>query len=132
MAHVAAGGRYITSGANFSYKRGPDGQRYAVAGEVGIDTSPIPGDPEATLRKMRQVKAAALAPANPSSQDLRVASKATSSASKALADLMIQKAKNQADSDEATAFGDIKKAAGSYERVGNLPEDDTSSFRVAV
>jgi hypothetical protein len=61
-----------------------------------------------------------------------VASKATSSASKALSDLMIQQAKDRAAADEATAFSDLKKAAGSYERVGNLPEGDPSSFRVAV
>jgi hypothetical protein len=31
MAHVAAGGRYITSGASFNYKQGPDGKNYAVS-----------------------------------------------------------------------------------------------------
>jgi hypothetical protein len=32
-----------TRGApTYSFKRGPDGQRYAVSGEVGIDTSPRP------------------------------------------------------------------------------------------
>jgi len=51
MAHIAAGGRYITSGANFTYKRGPDGRNYAVGGEVSIDTSPVPGDPQATIQK---------------------------------------------------------------------------------
>ena len=66
MAHIAAGGRYITSGANFTYKRGPDGQNYAVGGEVSIDTSPVPGDPQATIDKMRQIRSAALAPATPS------------------------------------------------------------------
>ena len=132
MAHIATGGRYITSGANFTYKRGPDGKNYAVGGEVSIDTSPVPGDPQATLQKMRQVKNAALAPANPSSQDLRVASKATSNASKALSDLMISQIKERTESNGNKAFGGLKKAADSYERVNNLPEDDTSSFRIAV
>jgi len=132
MAHIAAGGRYITSGANFSYKRGPDGKNYAVGGEVSIDTSPVPGDPQATVQKMRQIKSAALAPANPSSQDLRVASKATQTASKALSDLMILQAKEQANSNEKKAFGNIKEAASSYEKVNNLPENDTSSFQIAV
>ena len=59
MAHITAGGRYITSGANFTYKRGPDGRSYAVGGEISIDTAPIPGDPQATIQKMRQVKSAA-------------------------------------------------------------------------
>ncbi|MEM6357195.1 MAG: putative metalloprotease CJM1_0395 family protein, partial [Pseudomonadota bacterium] len=42
-------------------------------GSVSIDVSPVPGDPEATIAKMQQVKAAALAPAEPSSADRRVA-----------------------------------------------------------
>lgn len=132
MAHIAAGGRYITSGANFTYKRGPDGKNYAVGGEVSIDTSPVPGDPEATIRKMRQVKTAALAPANPSSQDLKVASKATSTASKALSDLMVLQAKEQANTNKNKAFKNLKSAADSYERVSHLPEEDTPSFQIAV
>jgi len=132
MAHIAAGGRYITSGATFTFKRGPDGKNYAVGGEVGIDTSPVPGDPQATLQKMRQIKSAALAPANPSSQDLKVASKATSNVSKALSDLMMEQAKKQASSNTTRAFGNIQKAAESYEKVSKLPENETSSFQVAV
>lgn len=132
MAHIAAGGRYITSGANFTYKRGPDGKNYAVGGEVSIDTSPVPGDPKATLQKMRQVKSAALAPANPSSQDVKVASKATQTASKALSDLMILQAKDQAETNENKAFTGLKEASDSYEKVNNLPENEPSSFKIAV
>ena len=132
MAHITAGGRYITSGANFTYKRGPDGKNYAVGGEVSIDTSPVPGDPQATLQKMRQVKSAALAPVNPSSQDIKVASKATQTASKALSDLMILQAKNQAASNENKAFGGLQEASDSYEKVNNLPENEPSSFKIAV
>ena len=132
MAHIAVGGRYITSGANFTYKRGPDGRNYVVGGEVSIDTAPIPGDPQATIQKMRQVKSAALAPADPSPQDIKVASKATQTASKALSDLMILQAKERVDSNETKAFGGLKKAADSYEKVNNLPEGDTSSFQIAV
>ncbi len=132
MAHIAAGGQYITSGANFTYKRGPDGRNYAVGGEVSIDTSAVPGDPKATLQKMRKVKSAALAPANPSSQDLKVASIATQEASKALSDLMILQAKDQAASNESKAFGGLKEASNSYEKVSNLPEDESSSFKIAV
>ncbi len=132
MAHVAAGGRFITSGANFSYKRGPDGKNYAVAGEVGIDTSPVPGDPAATVQKMRQIKNSALAPTNPSSQDLKVASKASSIATKAISELMILTTKEQAQSNEKTVFGDQKTASDSYERVSNMPESEPSTFQIAV
>ncbi|RMH09679.1 MAG: catalase [Nitrospirae bacterium] len=76
-AHLAAAGSVATGGAQFTFQRGPDGQLYAVGGEVHIDTSPVPGDPEATIRKARTIRAAALAPANPSAQDRAVAAQAS-------------------------------------------------------
>jgi hypothetical protein len=76
QAHVAAGGRYVRSGAQFEYQTGPDGEKYAVGGEVSIDVSKEPGDPRATITKMQTVIRAALAPAEPSAQDRAVAAKA--------------------------------------------------------
>lgn len=105
MAHIAAGGELITSGATFSYQQGPDGKNYAVGGEVSIDTSAEPGDPEATLIKMRRVRAAALAPADPSSQDLKVASNAASQAAKAMAEITQLYAEEQATQMEDTVSG---------------------------
>jgi hypothetical protein len=75
QAHAAVGGSYAGA-PSYTYVRGPDGQRYAVAGEVSIDTSAVAGDPQATLSKMEIVVRAALAPAEPSAQDLRVAAQA--------------------------------------------------------
>lgn len=72
QAHLSASGGYATSGASYTYQVGPDGRRYAVGGEVGIDTSPVEGDPAATIQKARIIQRAALAPSDPSSQDLRV------------------------------------------------------------
>ena len=83
QAHVAAAGPYALSGPTYEYHQGPDGNRYAVGGEVQIDTSPVEGDPEATIEKARVVRAAALAPANPSVQDHAVAAAATQMESKA-------------------------------------------------
>ena len=77
QAHLSAAGPYSTGGMSFSYQTGPDGKRYAIGGEVGIDISPVANDPEATLRKAQVVQAAALAPAEPSTQDMRVASQAS-------------------------------------------------------
>lgn len=74
-AHAAVGGQYAGS-ASFQYKRGPDGRNYAVGGEVGISTGAVSGDPRATLEKARTIRAAALAPAEPSAQDRRVAAEA--------------------------------------------------------
>lgn len=88
-AHSSVGGQYSGS-PNYSYKTGPDGVKYAVSGEVSIDTSRVPGDPQATLQKAQQIKAAALAPAEPSGQDRRVAAKAEQMAAQARADIMQQ------------------------------------------
>lgn len=90
MAHLSAAGGLATGGASFQYQQGPDGVRYAVGGEVGIDTSPVPGDPAATLNKAEQIRRAALAPANPSPQDQRVAAKAAAMAARARAELVEQ------------------------------------------
>ncbi len=76
-AHQAAGGSYVRGGPSYETKTGPDGKSYAVGGEVQIDTSPVAGNPAATIQKMQQVRRAALAPADPSSADRRVAAAAT-------------------------------------------------------
>lgn len=87
QAHSAVGGQYAGS-ANYTYQRGPDGVSYAVGGEVPIDVSPVNGDPRATLEKMKTVQRAALAPAEPSSQDRRVAAMAAQQASQARAEIV--------------------------------------------
>ncbi|MBE2213719.1 MAG: hypothetical protein IAE82_07600 [Opitutaceae bacterium] len=75
-AHMAAGGSHVRGGASYSYQQGPDGKQYANGGEVGIDVSSVPNNPQATIQKMQQVRAAALAPADPSGADHAVAAKA--------------------------------------------------------
>ncbi len=75
QAHKAAGGAHA-GGISLTTTTGPDGQEYATGGSVSIDASPVPGDPAATIAKMQQVRRAALAPANPSSADRRVATQA--------------------------------------------------------
>lgn len=90
QSHLAAGGQYVKGGPTYSYQSGPDGHRYAVGGEVQIDKSPVPGDPEATIRKMQTIKMAALAPATPSAQDYSVAAAAANAAAKAALEKMKQ------------------------------------------
>jgi hypothetical protein len=82
-AHAAAGGQYVRGGATFQYQKGPDGKMYAVGGEVSIDSSPVKGDPRATIAKMQTVQRAALAPADPSGQDRAVAAAAAAAAAQA-------------------------------------------------
>lgn len=89
QAHAAAAGQYGSS-PTYSFVRGPDGVSYAVGGSVEVDTSPIPGDPEATLRKAQQLRRAANAPAEPSAQDGRVAAQAAQMELEARAELRAQ------------------------------------------
>jgi hypothetical protein len=87
QAHVMAGGSLVRGGPQFQYRTGPDGQQYAIGGEVSIDTSPVSGDPRATIRKAQQVHRAALAPAQPSGQDQAVAAQASTMEMNALSEL---------------------------------------------
>lgn len=75
QAHLSAAGQFARGGASFTYQRGPDGVSYAVGGEVGIDVGKE-ATPEATIAKMRIIKRAALAPADPSAADRSIAAQA--------------------------------------------------------
>ncbi|MEM9101611.1 MAG: putative metalloprotease CJM1_0395 family protein [Pseudomonadota bacterium] len=86
QAHANVGGS-LAGAPSYSYTRGPDGVLYATSGEVPIDLSTEPGDPEATIAKMEQVIRAALAPAEPSGQDRRVAAQAAAIAADARSEL---------------------------------------------
>lgn len=86
LAHLTAAGSLATSGASFTYQRGPDGASYAIGGEVQIDTS-SGSNPEETIRKAQIIRAAAQAPAEPSGQDRSVAAKASQMEAKARAEL---------------------------------------------
>ncbi|ABC32034.1 conserved hypothetical protein [Hahella chejuensis KCTC 2396] len=96
QAHVSVGGLYAGA-PQYSYSRGPDGRSYAVGGEVPIDVSLVPGNPEATIRKMEQVRRAALAPAEPSTQDRSVAARATQAILQARSELVQQQADERAE-----------------------------------
>jgi hypothetical protein len=93
-AHAAAGGQYAGS-PRYDFQTGPDGRRYAVGGTVSIDVSAVPGEPEKTIEKMRIVRAAALAPAEPSGQDRRVAAEASKTEAAARSELAEQKTAEQ-------------------------------------
>lgn len=86
QAHAAVGGQYAGS-PSYEYQRGPDGTNYAVGGEVQIDVAEIEGDPQATIEKMQTVRAAALAPAEPSGADRSIAADATQKLAAAQAEL---------------------------------------------
>ena len=86
QAHVAAAGSAAAGGATFTYEQGPDGKRYATGGEVKIRIA-SGRTPEETIRNAMQAEKAALAPASPSPQDLRVAASARQMQMQARAEL---------------------------------------------
>lgn len=94
QAHISAGGGLITSGASYTYQAGPDNKRYAIGGEVGIDTSPG-RTPEETLDRAARIRAAALAPADPSAQDRQVAAVADRMAMEARMELNVARSESQ-------------------------------------
>lgn len=104
-AHMAAGGG-LTSPASYTYERGPDNKMYAVAGEVGISTGEG-NTPQESLNKAQTIRRAALAPADPSPQDLKVAAQAASMEMSARAEIlqekMAQNSQNTNNSNETRA-----------------------------
>ncbi|MFN6969411.1 MAG: putative metalloprotease CJM1_0395 family protein [Rheinheimera sp.] len=124
-AHAAVGGQ-LASAPSYSFEVGPDGQQYAVAGEVQIDLSPVPGDPQATIIKMQQVKAAALAPAEPSAADRQVAAEAARRITAAQAELAKEYVKVN---EPPAADGDYDALAAFTEMTGRLDLDDGAAER---
>jgi SprA family protein len=102
-AHLAAGAGIVKGGATFSFQRGPDGVQYAIGGEVQIDASKVAGDPQATAQKADRIRAAALAPVQPSSTDQAVAARAAQMAVEARAEISQQR---NAELDKSTENND--------------------------
>lgn len=132
-AHAAAGGG-IAGQPNYQYATGPDGNQYAVAGEVRINTTPVRGNPEATIRKLEQVKRAALAPREPSGQDRRVAASADAGIAAARQEVAAQKREEAQNSVDRRAEGETLAADRSSRNVtGNEPVfDPEERFRNEV
>jgi hypothetical protein len=98
-------GGQFAGAPQLAFERGPNGVQYAVSGEVSISTSEITGDPAATLAKLETVIRAALAPAEPSSQDIRVAASAAAA---------LQRLRSSLNA-EATATSTVEKDKSSGE-----------------
>ena len=113
-AHKAVGGQYA-GGISYEKASGPDGKQYIVGGSVPIDVS-AEGSPEKTVAKMKIVRRAALAPANPSDADRAVAATAASQEAAALKQMSAEKMQNNQDS--------MKKSADAIEK--NRPAEKIS------
>lgn len=127
QAHIAAGGRYVLGGASFEYATGPDGGRYAVGGEVSIDLSEA-SDHHATIEKARAVRRAALAPAEPSAQDRRVAAQAMAMEASAREEISREiRQSDKAESDENVKAAPSTPAAPRPQPNAPLPENKEGS-----
>lgn len=115
-AHIAAAGGLAQGGAKFTYQRGPDGQLYAIGGSVSIDIRPVSGDPEATMEKARVIRSAALAPAEPSSQDQAVAAAAAQ---------MEQKARQEISQQQNSETTEGKGSSSEKNKVGSRKQEIT-------
>jgi len=144
-AHQAVGGQNAGS-ISYVYERGPDGAQYAVGGEVSISTSPVGGDPQATIDKMRVVRAAALAPAEPSPQDRAVAAEAMQLMLQAQAELSSElgrtdeSGQSEVSEDQAGDESSAKQsqeATNAYQVISGVGSNDvsanpSSSFRATA
>ena len=133
LAHAAVGGSYAGA-PSYEYQTGPDGKKYAVGGEVSIDVSKG-ATPQETIEKMQTVKAAALAPAEPSSQDRKVAAEASQNIAEARVELVRESEQKRQDAAESvkSSFdqavdGDTTSSTGSQSGTENNSSDSSQSY----
>jgi hypothetical protein len=119
QAHLAASGGLATTGASYTYQKGPDGVRYAVGGEVSIDVSPG-RTPQDTIARAITIRAAALAPADPSGPDRAVAAQASQMEQKARSALSTQQQTKQQEQ--------VGKVAAAYAAVSG--SDNGNATRI--
>jgi hypothetical protein len=102
----------MAGAASYTYETGPDGKRYAVGGEVPI-RAPKASTPQQAIRIAQTIRAAALAPSDPSSQDLAVAASATAMEASARSQVASAKGSSQASPGQpgASSGSDLKTSA---------------------
>ena len=118
QAHISVGADLVLGGPTFSYQTGPDNRRYAVSGEVSIDTSPA-RTPEETIPKAQHIRATALAPADPSPQDHSVAAQASQMEQQARQELAIQQQADAADGNSTEFYRGVARNSSEPIQVGS-------------
>lgn len=101
-AHKAAGAG-VTGAVTYTHTTGPDDQRYINGGEVAIQIPAATDDPDETIALLEKVRQAALAPAEPSPQDLRVAASASAQIQQVRADKLGEQVE-QEETEEVAPF----------------------------
>lgn len=125
QAHQSAGGQY-TGATSFTFEQGPDGRRYAVAGEVSLENSRVFDNPEATLQKAEQIRRAALAPEDPSAQDLRVAAQAVQIALEARSDIREEAVQvSEKEAEDRAEQASLKEQGDSLSESSSVTDDNS-------
>ena len=114
QAHQRAGAG-IAGQPVYTYEAGPDGKQYAVGGSVSVDMSEG-ATPEATITKAGQIRRTALAPKDPSQQDMKIAQEASQMELEARSELM----------------ADAQKVSKAYASVQNISASKTPSSAQGV
>ena len=123
-AHQAVGGQYAGA-ISYVFQRGPDGAQYAVGGEVSIDVAPVEGGPQATIEKMRVVRAAAMAPAEPSAQDRSVAAQAM----QIMLQAQVEMSREMSEDGGDERPGLSRQASETYQAVSRISEPELGANR---
>jgi hypothetical protein len=131
-AHQAAAGG-LGGAASFSYETGPDGKRYAVGGEVPVALR-SGRTPQETIANAQTVRSAALAPADPSPQDLAVAAQASQMEAQARQEITQNGGAGKPDTTTGGAPARTRRSTGSDRQVGasqkGQPRSVTASERL--
>ena len=131
LAHASTGGS-ATGSPSYSFEVGPDGKKYAVSGEVSVDLSTIPGDPQATISKMQKVHAAALAPASPSSQDTQVAASAAQKILAAQSELLAMKKDKSSEANTSSSQAVSARSTFHNDNHRDSHSDSSDAFDVLI
>ncbi|MCU7932146.1 MAG: hypothetical protein KZQ90_15190 [Candidatus Thiodiazotropha sp. (ex Codakia rugifera)] len=125
-AHRAAAGG-LASGGSYTYQTGPDGRNYAVGGEVSISASST-GTPREKLQQAETIRRAALAPADPSSQDRQVAAQAAATAAQARIEISAAKHQEQTEQRKETAGQENRQNTQQVSNLSTLGRRAIASF----
>lgn len=126
-AHEAAhqSGAAASGGASFTYVKGANGVMYAVGGEVPVRMQ-SGSTPQETMANAQGVISTALAPADPSAQDISVASKARVMLMKAQQEFAQEIQEKMSNSNEY-----LQNAKNTYEENGTAEPADKSPLIIA-
>ncbi len=125
QAHATVGG-HLAGSPSYEFESGPDGKRYAVAGEVPIELREG-RDPEETLRNAQIVRRAALAPAEPSPQDRSVAAAASQMEARARAEILEERAAETQESNNPEESPGRTGGANEPGESAQTPESDAAA-----